>query len=54
MRGYMRQGFPTPSSAARTLGAPVLGVMERTKTKTKRKAKARKQTPTLHLVKEAP
>ncbi|HWA01828.1 MAG TPA: hypothetical protein VG841_16090 [Caulobacterales bacterium] len=28
-RGLMRRGFPTPSSAARTLGAPVLAVLPR-------------------------
>jgi polysaccharide biosynthesis protein PslE len=51
VRGYLRQGFPTPSSAARTLGAPVLAVMRRTKTKPD--AKASKTKPALRLVKGA-
>jgi uncharacterized protein involved in exopolysaccharide biosynthesis len=48
-RGYLRRGFPTPSSAGRTLDTPVLAVMQRTKTKRERKTK-----PALRLVKGEP
>jgi len=52
-RGLMRRSFPTPSSAARTLDAPVLAVIPRTANapKPKRaKAPPRREKPELTLV----
>lgn len=55
-RGLMRRGFPTPSSAARALGAPVLAVMPRrsepkaAKAPASRSAKTKAGKPDLTLV----
>ena len=58
-RGYMRRGFPTPASAERTLGAPVLAVLPRARAKREKKRKREKPPrpekgpPTLTLVEPA-
>lgn len=53
VRGLMRQNFPTPSSAARTLGAPVLAVVPAKADKRAARGKAAppREPPSLKLVK---
>ncbi len=52
-RGFIRQGFPTPSNAARTLDLPVLAVMPRD-ARVRRPAKDKMPRPTNDDIEAAP